>query len=42
MSYDLYFYRKKSSNQSEKDIIHYLNNSEYLTAEENNTMELFQ
>lgn len=37
MSYDLYFYKKKSSNQSEKDIINYLNNSEYLTAEENET-----
>lgn len=37
MSYDLYFYKKKSSNQSEKDIINYLNNSEYLTIEENET-----
>lgn len=37
MSYDLYFYKKKSSNQSEKDIINYLNNSEYLTVEENET-----
>lgn len=37
MSYDLYFYKKKSSNQSEKDIINYLNNSEYLTTEENET-----
>lgn len=35
MSYDLYFYKKKSSNQSEKDVIDYLNNSEYLTTEEN-------
>jgi hypothetical protein len=37
MSYDLYFYKKKSSNQSEKDIINYLNSSEYLTTEENET-----
>jgi hypothetical protein len=37
MSYDLYFYKKKSSNQSEKDIINYLNNCEYLSVEENET-----
>ena len=35
MSYDLYFYKKKSSNLTEKDVIDYLNNSKYLTAEEN-------
>lgn len=35
MSYDLYFYKKKTSNQTENDVINYLNNSEYLTAEEN-------
>jgi len=37
MSYDLYFYKKKSSNLSEEDIINYLNNSEYFTEEENQT-----
>lgn len=37
MSYDLYFYKKKSSNLSEEGIINYLNNSEYFTEEENQT-----
>lgn len=37
MSYDLYFYKKKSSSLSEKGIINYLNNSEFFTEEENQT-----
>ena len=31
MSYDLYFYKKKTSNLTEKDEIDYLNNTIYLT-----------
>jgi hypothetical protein len=37
MSYDLYFYKKKSSNISEKNVVDYLNISNYFTSEDNET-----
>ncbi|CAF2216564.1 unnamed protein product [Rotaria magnacalcarata] len=37
MSYDLYFYKKKSSNLSEKNLIDYLNETDFLTSEDNET-----
>lgn len=37
MSYDLYFYKKGSNHISKEDVIDYLNNSESLKAEENET-----
>jgi len=35
MSYDLYFYKRKSSNLSEQQVRDYLNNSNYFTLDEN-------